>query len=98
MTSVAATGSRTRTLQLGLEWFPEQQDGGINRVYYDLLRYLPRVGVDVQGLVAGSSKVAQTSGGNVQAFAPPAAPLFKRWWAVRRMVRRTLVEDEISLV
>ena len=78
-------------------WFPEEQ-GGLNRFYYDLLRYLPQVGVDVQGLVAGSSKVAQASGGNVQAFAPPAAPMIKRCWAVRRMVLRALAEDEVSLV
>src|SRR5215208_7879858 len=36
--------------------------------------------------VAGSPKVARISGGNVQAFAPPAVPMFKRWWALRRMV------------
>ena len=97
MTSVAIKGFRIRTLQLGMGWFPEER-GGVNRFYYDLLRYLPQVGVDVRGLVAGSSKVAHASGGNVQAFAPPAVPVFKRWWAVRRMVLRALAEDEISLV
>ena len=91
-------GPRFRTLQLGMDWFPERQDGGLTRFYYDLLRYLPQFGVDARGLVAGSPEVAHTSGGKVQAFAPSTDPFFKRWWAVRRAVSRMLAEGEFSLV
>ncbi len=72
-----------RTLQLGLGWFPEEA-GGIQRICYELLRHLPPSGVEVTGLVAGSSQVARDSGGRVRAFAPPAAPLLVRWRAMRR--------------
>ena len=76
-----------RTLQLGLGWFPEEA-GGIQRICYELLRHLPPSGVEVTGLVAGSSQVARDSGGRVRAFAPPAAPLLVRWRALRRELRR----------
>ena len=86
-----------KTLQIGLEWFPEK-GGGLDRIYYDCIRYLPQVGVEVHGLVVGSARVAQESGGLVQAFAPPDAPLWQRWLGVRRAVRQLLTEDKSSLV
>jgi hypothetical protein len=95
---MAISGTKIRTLQLGMEWFPEQRDGGLNRFYYDLLRYLPEARVEVQGLVAGSSEVARTTGGEVRAFAPPTAPLLRRWWSARRAVARVLANKEIALV
>ena len=72
-----------RTLQLGMGWFNEQP-GGLNRVYFELLRHLPEVGVEARGLVAGSAAVAEQSGGQVRAFAPANAPLWRRWQGVRR--------------
>ena len=56
-----------RTLQLGMGWFPEQA-GGLNRVYYHLIRSLPQVGVSAQGLVAGSPDLAAQTGGQVEAL------------------------------
>ena len=53
-----------KTLQIGLEWFPDRA-GGLDRIYYDCTRYLPQVGVEVRGLVAGSAKVAQDTGGQI---------------------------------
>jgi glycogen synthase len=96
--SMAISGTKIRTLQLGMEWFPEQRDGGLNRFYHDLLRYLPEARVEVQGLVAGSSEVARTTGGEVRAFAPPTVPLLRRWWSARRSVARVLADKEIALV
>ncbi|WP_226833967.1 glycosyltransferase family 4 protein [Acidithiobacillus ferrooxidans] len=72
-----------RTLQLGMGWFSEQP-GGLNRVYFELLRHLPEVGVEARGLVAGSAAVAKQSGGQVCAFAPANAPLWQRWRGGRR--------------
>ncbi len=64
-------------------WFGEQS-GGLNRVYFELLRHLPRVSVKVRGLVAGSATIAEQTGGRVRAFAPVNAPLWQRWRGVRR--------------
>ncbi len=86
-----------RALQLGLGWFPEEA-GGIQRICYELLRHLPPSGVEVTGLVAGSSQVARDSGGRVRAFAPPAAPLLVRWRALRRELRRMFGEQQPDLV
>jgi glycosyltransferase involved in cell wall biosynthesis len=86
-----------RTLQLGLGWSPEEA-GGIQRVSYELLRHLPRSGVEVDGLVAGSSQVARDSAGRVRAFAPADAPLLVRWRALRRELRQMLSERQPDAV
>jgi glycosyltransferase involved in cell wall biosynthesis len=86
-----------KTLQIGLEWFPER-GGGLDRVYYNCTRYLPRVGVEVRGLVAGSSRVAADTNGKVQAFANPDSALLKRWRSLRRSFSRLLSEEDFSLI
>jgi glycosyltransferase involved in cell wall biosynthesis len=86
-----------RILQLGLGWAPEET-GGNQRIYYELLRYLPQFGVEVNGLVAGSSQVARDSGGRVRAFASSAAPLLVRCRELRRELRRMLAERNVDLV
>ena len=80
MTNVA---SQIQTVQLGHRWFPEFA-GGLHRMYYGLVRYLPSFNVGVRGLVTGSSSVAQDSDGVVRAFAAHDAPLPARWLALRR--------------
>jgi hypothetical protein len=86
-----------RTLQLGLGWSPEWA-GGIQRVSYELLRHLPRSGVEVDGLVAGSSHVVRDSAGRVRAFAPADAPLLVRWRALCRELRQMLSERQPDAV
>lgn len=86
-----------KTLQLGLNWFPEQP-GGLDRVYYHCARYLPQVGVEIRGLVAGSANVAGDSNGQVQAFAPRESSLWLRWYKVRQAVHQLLLEEEFHLV
>lgn len=71
-----------KTLQIGLEWFPEQ-GGGLDRYYYDCTRYLPKVGVDVIGLVAGSNAIVKNTNGRVRAFAAPDVSTLKRWSGIR---------------
>jgi glycosyltransferase involved in cell wall biosynthesis len=85
------------TLQLGLHWFPESP-GGLERVYYDLLRALPAAGVQCKGLVSGSEKVQADSHGAVKAFAAPNESVIKRWTAVRRAFRQELAESRFDLV
>jgi glycogen(starch) synthase len=86
-----------RTLQLGLGWFPEHP-GGLDRFYYELVRYLPRVGVGVFGLVAGPPDVSRLTGGRVEAFASRSSHLPVRLWKARRAVRRALDRDPSLLV
>lgn len=71
-----------KTLQLGLQWFPEN-GGGLDRVFHELWRALPAAGIGFHGLVAGSAAVATASHGQVRAFAPPDAALPRRLAALR---------------
>ena len=86
-----------KTLQIGLEWFPEQ-GGGLDRFFYDCTRQLPLMGVEVQGLVAGSDRVARDTQGRIRAFAPAEASLIKRLSAVRTEYKRTLVQEDFDLI
>ncbi|MCG8364951.1 MAG: glycosyltransferase family 4 protein [Pseudanabaenales cyanobacterium] len=86
-----------KTLQIGLGWLPEQA-GGLNRFFYDSIRYLPAAGVEMRGLVAGSADVEQSSGGQVQIFAHQESSLWERCWRLRQAVRRILAEQKYALV
>lgn len=55
-----------RTLQLGMNWFPEKP-GGLDRYYHDLLNHFPEAGVKARGLVCGSPGVEEDSLGTVRA-------------------------------
>jgi len=94
---VASAGTSMQVLQLGHKWFPLFA-GGLDRMYYGLVRYLPSSGVAVRGLVTGPRLVAQDSGGVVRAFADHDAPLPVRWFALRRELRRMLFEHQPDLV
>ncbi len=74
-----------KILQIGKGWFPEEP-GGLNRYFYDCVHALPQVGIEVQGLVAGSDRAYQESSGRVQTFALAKASLPKRWLGARRWV------------
>lgn len=86
-----------RTLQIGMEWFAEKP-GGLNRVYYELARNLPEVGVEVRGLVAGSARVEAETGGRVRGFAPHNGQLVSRFLGVRRLAAPMLRADPRLLV
>lgn len=86
-----------KILQIGLEWFPEA-GGGLDRCYYNCTRYLPQVGVEVKGLVAGSSQVAKDTQGQVQAFAAADASLFKRWRGMRQSFDQLRSTEDFSLI
>jgi Glycosyltransferase Family 4 len=86
-----------KTLQIGLGWFPEQS-GGLDRVYYDCIRYLPQVDVEANGLVVGSANVALDSGGRVVAFASPKSPLWQRWFRVRQYYDRLISTNDYDLI
>ena len=83
-------------LQVGMGWFPERP-GGLNRVFFDLARYLPELGVEFTGLVTGSDGVLQASDGRVASVCPTAAPLPVRCWQFRRQAAWRL-KERYSLV
>lgn len=87
-----------RTLQLGMSWLPEQAGNGLDRVYYALTKHLPDVDVEVTGLVAGSSKVAESSNHRISAFAADHASLPHRFGGMRKSVRQLLNTHHFDLV
>ncbi|MFI5310342.1 MAG: asparagine synthase (glutamine-hydrolyzing) [Gemmatimonadales bacterium] len=86
-----------RTLQLGMEWFPDKP-GGLNRMYFELMRHLPDAGVAVHGLVAGGAQVARDSDGMIEGFAPFSDSLPSRLLAVRHHAAPLLRGDPGMLV
>jgi glycosyltransferase involved in cell wall biosynthesis len=86
-----------KILQIGEGWFPEEA-GGLNRYYYDCVHYLPQAGVEVKGLVAGSSNVLHNSKGQVQAFAPTNASLLQRWRGVRQATQKHLLQGDNAVI
>ena len=66
-------------------WFPEQT-GGLNRVYYNLMKHLPAVGIQPHGVVAGRS-TAIGEAYHVDTFAPIESPLPRRLLGARRLMR-----------
>jgi glycosyltransferase involved in cell wall biosynthesis len=86
-----------KTLQLGTSWFLEEA-GGLARIYYGCVNYLPRVGVDVNGLVAGSDRVFQSSDGKVQTFAAADSSTWTRAIGVRKAVNLAIANSQFDLV
>jgi glycosyltransferase involved in cell wall biosynthesis len=78
-------------------WLPDQM-GGLNRVYYDCIQHLPSVGVEVQGLVAGSPQVFADSAQLVQSFAPQDASLLRRWYGARALLKQYLALQRDAVV
>lgn len=86
-----------KTLQLGTSWFLEEA-GGLARVYYGCVNYLPQVGVDVSGLVVGSDRVFESSLQKVRTFASADSSTWRRSLNLRTAVNQTLVSSQIDLV
>lgn len=72
--------TRAVTIQTALSW-QDARPSGLNRVFRELTRRLPALGVEVHGLVAGDERVATDSGGTVTAFARADSPM---WWRIAR--------------
>lgn len=88
---------RIYTLQLGMDWLPEAP-GGLTRLFFDIGRYLPQVGVEVRGLVTGAADMVPDTAGRIRAFAPSDSSLAQRWWRVRQAVKGILTEEPCQLV
>ena len=86
-----------RTIQVGMEWFSEKP-GGLNRVYYELVRHLPAVGVEVRGLVVGTERVLAESQGRVEGVVAHGASLPQRLRRLRAEAMTLLREDPDAIV
>jgi glycogen synthase len=86
-----------KSLQIGMHWFPERA-GGLDRMYYSLVRALPGAGVAVRGVVAGSPQVAQDTGGAIRGFGPAAQPLPLRLMAARRTLAKTIRAERPDVI
>ncbi len=86
-----------KIIQIGLEWFPEQ-GGGLDRYYYDCVRYLPSVGVDLRGMVAASTAVAQNTERKVIGFALPESSILERWRGIRQTFGELTQKHSAELV
>ena len=64
-------------------------------MYYNLVRHLPAVGVDVRGLVVGEPLRPDEG---VRAFAPADAPLPVRLWRARRAAADALAGGAVDVV
>ncbi|MDE1184318.1 glycosyltransferase family 4 protein [Paraburkholderia sp.] len=91
------TKSSIKSLQIGMHWFPERA-GGLDRMYYSLVGALPGAGVAVRGVVAGSSKVAEDTGGAIQGFGDAGASLPVRLMAARRALRREITTQRPDVI
>jgi glycosyltransferase involved in cell wall biosynthesis len=86
-----------KSLQIGMHWFPERA-GGLDRMYYSLIGALPGAGVAVRGVVAGSPRVAEDTGGAIQGFGSAAQSLPLRLMAARRALRREVMRQRPDVI
>ncbi len=80
-----------------MHWFPERQ-GGLDRVYYELSRTLPKTGVEFDGLIAGTDRSFRDSGGAVQPFAPANASMLVRLLGMRRSFGEYIKTHNLDLL
>lgn len=101
MTPAPSTLDRSETklavLELGMGWFPEQA-GGLNRVYHELVRSFPAVGVECVGIITGSDRASRESGGAIRAVVRSEAPIRQRWRMIRREVAEVLANRKIDVI
>jgi glycosyltransferase involved in cell wall biosynthesis len=86
-----------RTLQTGDDWI-EEKEGGLARYYFELLRHLPATGTTTHGLVVGSSRIAESTGGEVVAFARPNDSMLERLRSARKAALAQIDRGQIDLI
>ncbi|NJK35880.1 MAG: glycosyltransferase family 4 protein [Oscillatoriales cyanobacterium SM2_2_1] len=84
-----------KVLQIGTDWFPERP-GGLARMFYGGMRFLPGAGVTVRGLAIAQRPDLEVP--NLSIFAPPEVSLGRRWWGLGRSVSQILSSESIDLV
>jgi glycosyltransferase involved in cell wall biosynthesis len=87
-----------RVLQIGMEWFTPTSAGGLARVYADLFKSLPQVGIEPVGLVSGPDGVAEMTGGHVRSFTHDGASFAGRLLGARQGVNHVLRTERVDVV
>lgn len=87
-----------KTLQVGVDWFPEWGIGGLERYFYDFTRYLPATGVETFGLVTGSQEILNPSHPSMYSFGARDSNLFHRLYRLRRLGLGILDDQGCSLI
>jgi len=87
-----------RIFQLGKTWFSESAGGGSDRVFAALQKHLPGTGVQVHGVVFGSSPVNGSTVPGMHSVADESSTLATRWRAIRRHVCNTLPSFDADVV
>ncbi len=83
-----------KALFVGMEWFPESRDGGLNRYFYEELQALSAVGVSGTAFVSYCEN--QRLGDiNARAAAGRGASLWERWKGARRIAREALKDADL---
>lgn len=85
-------------LQVGMLWGQEGTAGGVDRIYTDLVRHLPKQGFRITGAVLGPENVQTLSAGTVHSFASEDASMLQRYRGARRLIGDTVQTKEIDLV
>ncbi len=85
------------TLQIGDDWIGDRA-GGLGRYFYELLRALPATDTGCTGLVAGSSSLSKSTGGEVIAFARPDDNIVRRLYGVRQTALREMRQGRVDLI
>lgn len=86
-----------KTLQIGDTWLPEEE-GGLARYYYELLRHLPGTGTSAHGLVVGSARRKELAGCEITTFARPGDSMMARLQGARRASLALIGRGEVDLI
>ena len=91
-------GDALRVVQIGMGWQSEQA-GGLNRMMFELHHRLGALGVEMQGLVAGSDLAERETAGRVRAFGALDTPMWRRMRSVDPLLRTMLggAHEEVIL-
>lgn len=84
-----------KTIQIGLEWFPERA-GGLPRYYFDLANTAPHL-TGARGMLLGSANVARETGGRIRSFAASSDSYVRKFRGARRTYSQLLSEETPEL-
>ena len=85
------------TIQVGMSWFLERPSG-LNRYYYDCAKHFPKIGIQFDGLVAGSRNSELGCPNEIKAFSGENAFIFRRWLEVRKSFEKLDCDHEYDLI
>jgi glycosyltransferase involved in cell wall biosynthesis len=84
-----------KTIQIGLEWFPERA-GGLPRYFFDLVNTAPHL-TDARGMVLGSANVAGETVGRIRSYAASSDSYPRKIRGARRTYAELLSEETPEL-